>query len=213
MTRQSNTLHQLLSFFLIAAISITMISCSGNSANKETNADGQKKAKSEEQSEQDDLTIEEFADAAKEYIQKKTEQQGGHFKVEDEKQGKTLKLTLKKVHRKRLSHLGDNKYFVCADFKGEDGNLYDIDIFMKGTSKDNLEPTKEPMVHKVNGDARFTWYEKDGVWKRRMKDKKKGSEHPDEEHPEDHEHPDEEHPNEEGHEHPDEEHPSSEHPE
>ncbi len=132
------------------------------------------------------LTIEEFADAAKAYIQERTEKNGGHFPVEDKKQGRTLKLDLKKVHRKRLSHLGNNVYFVCADFKGKDGKLYDIDIFMQGSSKDDLKVTRDPMVHKVEGEPRFTWHEEDGTWKRK-KAGSSGEEHPDEEHPE---HPD-----------------------
>jgi hypothetical protein len=208
MKLQQTNDHPILSMLFAVAIGLALTSCSGQSANDEGKAakDGQTAKEQSEGSktsqQQDDLTIEEFADAAEQYIRKKTEEQGGYFKVKDEKQGKTLKLTLDKVHRKRLSHLGDNKYFVCADFKGQDGNLYDIDIFMKGTNKDNLEPTEKPMVHKVNGNERFTWYEEDGIWKRRMKDKKNGSEHPD---GGDHEHPNEEHPS---NEHPNEEHPN-----
>ena len=153
---------------------------------------------SDKQSKEKSLTIEEFADAAEKYIKKKTRRHDGYFPVRDEKQGKTLKLELDKVHRKRLSHLGDNKYFVCADFKGQDGNTYDIDIFMKGTTKENLKEAKKPMVHKVNGKERFTWHEHDGVWKRKEVGGKEEKKH---EHPDDgHEHPDDgsehpEHPN------------------
>ncbi len=144
----------------------------------------------EEKQQEQSLTIEEFADAAKKYIKQKSKENGGYFMVKDEKQDKTLKLKLEKVHRKRLSHLGNNVYFVCADFKGQDGKTYDIDIFMKGTSKENLEVTRDPMVHKVNGEERFTWHKEDGVWKRKQKGKKQ-HEHP-KEHPEGSEHP--EHP-------------------
>lgn len=42
----------------------------------------------------------------------------------------------------------------------------DIDIFMEGTSEDDLKPT-EKIVHKVNGEPRYTWYEEDGIWKRK----------------------------------------------
>lgn len=120
------------------------------------------------------LTIEQFADAAENYIEKKTEKNGGHFPVKDAKQDKTLKLELEKVHRKRLSHLGDDTYFVCADFEGKDGHTYDIDIFMEGTKKDNLEEAKKPMVHKVDGDERFTWHEEDGEWERKQVSSNKG---------------------------------------
>lgn len=126
----------------------------------------------DESSDAGELTIEEFADAAENYIEQKTEKQGGFFKVKDEKQDKTLRLTLKKVHRKRLSHLGDNTYFVCADFMGKDGNLYDIDIFMEGTSQENLKASKKPIVHKVGGVARYNWYEDNGTWKRKKAETK-----------------------------------------
>lgn len=113
------------------------------------------------------LTIEQFADAAKNHIQKAAKKNDGYFHVKDKKQGKTLKLELEKVHRKRLSHLGDNKYFVCADFKGKDGKTYDVDIFMKGTKKSNLEEVRAPKVHKVEGEPRFTYHKVDGTWEQK----------------------------------------------
>jgi hypothetical protein len=156
----------------------------------------------EDKSAEQELTVEQFADAAENYIKQKTEEKG-HFPVTDKKQDKELELKLIKIHRKRLSHLGNNLYFVCADFQGQDGNTYDVDIFMKGTSKDDLKATRKPMVHKVNGNERFSWYQADdGTWKRRGH-KKKGKEHP-----ESKEHPDKEHPEHpEGKEHP--EHPEN----
>lgn len=116
------------------------------------------------------LTIEKFANAAKAHIQKEAKQNDGHFMVEDEEQGETLKLALKKVHRKRLSHLGDDKYFVCADFKAQDGTTYDVDIFMKGTKKSNLEEVRDPKVHKVDGEPRFTYHKVDGKWEQKSGD-------------------------------------------
>lgn len=121
------------------------------------------------------LTIEEFADAAKAHIQKEAKQNDGHFMVEDEKQGKTLKLELEKVHRKRLSHLGNNKYFVCADFQAQDGTTYDVDIFMKGTKKSNLEEVRDPKVHKVAGEPRFTYKKVDGKWEQKSVDQETAS--------------------------------------
>lgn len=121
----------------------------------------------DESSKSSSLTIEKFADAAKAHIKGEQKENDGYFMVEDEKQGKTLKLQLEKVHRKRLSHLGDDKYFVCADFKAKDGKTYDVDIFMKGTKKSNLEEVSAPKVHKVNGDPRFTYKKEDGVWQQK----------------------------------------------
>jgi hypothetical protein len=70
--------------------------------------------------------------------------------------------------RRRLS--GDRPsgqtYFACADFVGRDGTLYDLDVFMEGSTPETLETT-EVTLHKVDGEARYTWYEEDGLWKKR----------------------------------------------
>ncbi len=110
------------------------------------------------------LTIEEFADAVEHYVEDQSKDSDGFFIVRDSVNNKTLKCKLIKIHKERLAHLGDNEYFVCADFKADDGNTYDIDIFMQGTSKDDLKATRT-LVHKDNGTPRYTWYEEDGVWK------------------------------------------------
>lgn len=133
----------------------------------------------------------ELADAIAEYVQEKTEEQGGYFVVTDDKTGEELKLTLDKVHRKRLSKVGEDEYFACADFMSDKGKMYDLDVFMTGTAKDNLGFSKFS-VHKVEGKARYTWYQKDGVWKKKYAGDE-GSEHPEGEHPKS-EHPKSEHP-------------------
>lgn len=144
-----------------------------------------KEAKAEEVT----LTVKELAVAVKEYIEMESEENDGYFSVKDDQQNKTLQLELTKVHEERLASLGNNVYFVCADFKGTDGNTYDIDIFMEGASKDDLEAT-DTSVHKMNGKERYTWHEEKGVWKKKSIGKaKKASEHPEgkeksEEHPE-----------------------------
>jgi len=105
----------------------------------------------------------------------------GYFFVYDSVKQEELKLKLIKVHDDRLAALGNGTYFVCSDFKGTDGNTYDVDIFMKGKG-DNLEATSK-RVHKVNGVARYSWYKSGDVWKTRAVGKgktehPKGSEHP-----------------------------------
>ncbi len=117
------------------------------------------------------LTIDEFASAVDDYVAVQTENSDGYFLVEDSENGKTLKCKLKKIHKERLASLGDNEFFVCADFEATDGNTYDIDIFMQGTSKDDLKATRT-LVHKDNGTPRYSWYEEDGVWKTKEAEKK-----------------------------------------
>jgi hypothetical protein len=136
------------------------------------------------------LSIEELSEAVKNYIEMESQKQGGYFEVKDPVQNKTLKLKLEKIHDDRLSPLGNDVYFVCADFKATDGNIYDIDIFMKGKGKDDLTAT-DTKVHKQNGNARYTWYEDAGVWKTKgLNEKiKTDAEHPDEHQSEHPEHP------------------------
>jgi hypothetical protein len=50
-------------------------------------------------------------------------------------------LTLTTAHRQRVSQLADGRYFARADFKGRDGNTYDVDIFMRKDST-GLTPTE-----------------------------------------------------------------------
>lgn len=110
------------------------------------------------------VTVDSLAEAISNYVQGESERQGGVFSVPNPEGGAALGLTLTTVHRERLSRLDDGRYFACADFKGREGNTYDVDIFMRAEST-GLVPT-ELIVHKVNGTARFNWTERDGVWAR-----------------------------------------------
>ncbi len=110
------------------------------------------------------ITKDELADAIESYVKKESETHEGYFVVFDKEAGEELKLTLDKVHRKRLSKVGEELYFACADFKTPEGKIYDLDVFMTGTNKDNLTFSKF-MVHKETGKERYTWYEEGGIWK------------------------------------------------
>ena len=87
----------------------------------------------------------------------------GAFLVIDPSTDEVLKLNLEKVHKERLSHVGDDVYFACADFNADNGKVYDLDIFLHGNNTDNLTVT-EISVHKEDGNARYGWQEQDGVW-------------------------------------------------
>jgi hypothetical protein len=115
------------------------------------------------------LTLPQLADAVRAYVAKESKASKGKFMVMDDVTKKQLALKFVKVHEERLSHLGENVYFVCADFKGGDGKVYDVDIFMKGTNKDDLIST-ERIVHKVSGKPRYNWHEEGGIWKQKPVD-------------------------------------------
>ncbi len=91
---------------------------------------------------------------------------GGSFLVMDDRTGKALNLRLEKVHQERLSNVGNDTYFACADFRSTTGKTYDLDIFMTGQTADDLKVT-EITVHKENGQERYTWSETRGVWKKK----------------------------------------------
>ena len=136
------------------------------------------------------LTVTELSAGVTTYVKKEQKQNNGYYTVYDSVAKKLLKLQLDKIHDDRLAHVGNNNYFVCADFKGDDGRLYDIDVFMKWDGKE-LTPM-ERKVHKVNSVPRYDWYKDGDTWKTKPGGKKK-NEHPTSEHPNS-EHPKSEHP-------------------
>ncbi|MEE9553026.1 MAG: hypothetical protein V3W18_01915 [candidate division Zixibacteria bacterium] len=109
-----------------------------------------------------EVSKESLAIAITDYVNNDADLKGGFFLVYDQEQDKALALKLAKVHKERLATLGHGVYFACADFNATDGNVYDLDVFMKD-SENGLE-VYDISVHKTNGEARYGWVEKDGVW-------------------------------------------------
>ncbi len=112
------------------------------------------------------LTKAELGAAIKTWVEKEGARNDGWLRVQDPVAQKTLQLKLEKVHDDRLSQVAPDVYFACADFVEKDGTKYDIDIFMQGKTKDDLQNT-EVTVHKVNGKERYTWFEENGTWKKK----------------------------------------------
>ncbi|MGH2570477.1 MAG: hypothetical protein ACRDGR_04585 [bacterium] len=117
-----------------------------------------------------EITIERLAGAIEAWVAWDSKLHGGYLLVWDGEQKRTLELKLDKVHREKLSALGDGVYFACADFKATDGSVYDVDVFMSAESSpfEDLWPTSV-LVHKKDGAARYTWYEENGTWKRKTR--------------------------------------------
>ena len=109
------------------------------------------------------LSKDDLAEAITAYVAAQTASGGGRYVVHDGEAGRDLSLVLELVHKERLSKVGEQTYFACADFRGDDGVVYDLDFFMKGKAKDSLDFT-EVSVHKRDGKARYNWFEKDGLW-------------------------------------------------
>ena len=108
------------------------------------------------------LTISQLAESIEKYIQQDIKLKGGFF-VFDTKNNEVLNLTLSKIHKERLSNIGNDTYFACADFQASNGKVYDLDVFMTGKTQDNLVVT-EITVHKENSVARYGWQDRSGFW-------------------------------------------------
>ena len=108
------------------------------------------------------LTISQLAESIEKYIEQDVKLKGGFF-VFDVKNNEILNLTLLKIHKERLSNIGNDTYFACADFQASNGKVYDLDVFMTGKLQDNLVVT-EINVHKESGIARYGWQNRRGVW-------------------------------------------------
>ncbi len=88
----------------------------------------------------------------------------GKFHAKDNVLNKTWDLTLVKVHKDKLTALDAENYFACVDLKADDGTMVDVDFFLKG-DHGKLVVT-DTSVHKINGEPRYMYEEKDGFWAR-----------------------------------------------
>lgn len=116
-----------------------------------------------------DVTLGDVTTYIEGYVKDKSKD--GLFKVADKSAKKDLSLKLDKIHRERLSRVGPDTSFVCADFKTPDAKkVYDLDFFVQGASKDKLAVLEDKTsVHKEDGKARYTWTlnEKTGIWEQK----------------------------------------------
>lgn len=107
-------------------------------------------------------TLEVVAQFLEGYSKDKTKEQGGWLQVPDLEANETLKLRLDKIHRERLSKVGDRAYFVCADFLNAEGKRYDLDFWVK--NEGGKLAVTNTSIHKVSGVPRYIWVEREGLW-------------------------------------------------
>jgi len=82
----------------------------------------------------------------------------GTFDVEDSESGTTLNLSLVSVHE-RIGKTGDY-YYSCADFQDNNTEvLYDLDIDVADDG--GTLSVADVRIHKVGGEARYTYDEND----------------------------------------------------
>jgi transglutaminase-like putative cysteine protease len=106
------------------------------------------------------VTIKEVEQGIRASIAARTQEGDGYFNFKNDTVD--LRLKLVRVHTEYLSVLGPNKFFACVDLATENGDVYDMDFFLKGVPGD-MQVTKTDL-HKLNGKPYYTW-KKDKVKK------------------------------------------------
>lgn len=101
--------------------------------------------------------------AIERHIEEQTKLGGGYFTLPFE--GVDLRLKLVRVHTYYLATLGPQWHFACVDLANIDGNVYDVDFFLRGDP--GAMHVTETLVHKRNGQPFYVWGEEsDGTWTR-----------------------------------------------
>ena len=127
------------------------------------NAACQSKQEESEQTDQETkkVTISDVESGIRANIETMTKDGGGYFNFEND----TLDLNLKlvRVHTEYLSVLGPNEFFACVDLATANGDVYDMDFFLKGNPGDMY--VTRTALHKLNGKPFYTWKKaKDKTW-------------------------------------------------
>ena len=102
-------------------------------------------------------SAEQIRQTIRDYIAQIEEDEGA-FTIEDETTGKTRTLTLERVHD-RVGKTGD-LYYSCTDMRDKDsGEALDLDYDVE--SYDGELEVVDTRIHKVNGQPRYTYDDKD----------------------------------------------------
>lgn len=107
------------------------------------------------------VTISDVESGIRANIETMTKDGGGYFNFQNDSLELSLKLV--RVHTEYLSILGHNEFFACVDLATSDGDVYDMDFFLKGDPR-NMQVTRTAL-HKLNGKPFYTWKKaKDKTW-------------------------------------------------
>lgn len=107
------------------------------------------------------VTISEVESGIRANIETMSKDGDGYFNFQNDSLELSLKLV--RVHTEYLSILGPNEFFACVDLATTDGDVYDMDFFLKGVPGD-MEVTRTAL-HKLNGKPFYTWKKgKDKTW-------------------------------------------------
>jgi len=85
---------------------------------------------------------------------------GEGFLIRDAKLNKDWKLKMVRVHKDKIVHLGENRFFACADLKSIDSkDKLDLDFYAKKLP-DGSWKMEKVLIHKLNGKPRYTYNER-----------------------------------------------------
>lgn len=97
------------------------------------------------------------------YIDDQSRLGGGYFELPFK--NNILRLKLVRVHVEYLANLGPRYHFACVDLADTNGEVYDVDFFLKGDP--GAMSVTETTVHKINGQPLYAWEQKeDRTWHR-----------------------------------------------
>ncbi|MCK5700950.1 MAG: transglutaminase domain-containing protein, partial [Cyclobacteriaceae bacterium] len=137
---------------LLGLLLLLLAACQSNKDKTQSNETDQDTKK---------VTISDVERGIRSNIEMRTKEGGGYFNFQSDSVNLSLKLV--RVHTEYLSVLGPDSFFACVDLATENGDVYDVDFFMKGTPG-NMQVTKTD-VHKLNGKPYYTWKKgKDKTW-------------------------------------------------
>lgn len=138
----------------------------GQKSTKKDRKKNQKNKKSDEEAkgESSSWNSEDVEKDLKTFIESERSRSQGVFSVKDEVLNHPRKLALDKIHTDKIVKLSDGTSFVCADFKDSSGDTVDVDFFMTPTPSGSVEKVSKIQIHKVNGNARYTYVESNGKW-------------------------------------------------
>lgn len=98
------------------------------------------------------------------HIREMADRHAGLFPLQTDSQ--KLQLELVRVHTEYLAQLGPQRAFACVDLAARNGDIYDVDFFMKGSPGDFS--ITQTTLHKHNGQPFYLWKQRpqDGTWHR-----------------------------------------------
>ena len=140
---------------LVFCFLVVFVSC-------QTSTEDNQEASNQAASTEEKVTIADVERGIRENIKAKTKEGDGYFSFTNDTSEFSLKLV--RVHTEYLSVLSSSEFFACVDLATEEGDVYDVDFFLKG-SKDDMEVTRTSL-HKLNGKPFYTWQQnkEDKTW-------------------------------------------------